>query len=92
MKISEKKLEMADKMYKQNSTGGKGTSPKNYQNGKETKSNSKGQKFDMNGKTTGYAKGERFEQANTKGKFGADKYNQADPSGSIKGGYKMANC
>ena len=92
MKIQDKKLSMADKMYKQNSTGGVGTSPKNYQNGKETKSNNKGQSFKMNGKDTGYAKGEKYSQSNKSGKFGADKYNQADPSGSMKGGYKQANC
>lgn len=80
---------MADKMYKQNSTGGKGISPKNYQNGKETKPNSKGESYSQNGKNTGYAKGEKPTQANTKGSFGSAKYNQADPSGSMKGGYKM---
>lgn len=89
MKISDKKLSMADKMYKQNSTGGKGVSPKNYQNGKETKSTARGEKYEMNGKTTGFANGEKYSEANTKGKFGADKYNQADPSGSMKGGYNM---
>lgn len=83
---------MADKMYNQNSKGGKGTSPKNYQNGKETKPNSRGQDFSMNGKNTGYARGEKYSQANKQGKFGADKYEQADSSGSMKGGYKMANC
>ncbi len=92
MKTTDKKLSMADKMYKQNSTGGVGSSPKNYQNGKETKSNSRGQKFDMVGKDTGYAKGQRYSQSDKTGKFGADKYNQADPSGSMKGGYKQASC
>lgn len=88
MKVSDKKLSMADRMYKQNSTGGIGVSPKNYQNGKETKPNSKGQKFEMIGKDTGYAKGQKYSQADKKGSF-KDKYNQADPSGSMKGGYKM---
>lgn len=92
MSVSSKKLELAEKMYKQNSPGGKGTSPKNYGNGKETKPNSKGQSFEMNGKTTGYAKGQKYTGANTKGSFGSAKYNQASPNGSIKGGYKMASC
>lgn len=92
MSIESKKMSMADKMYNQNSKGGVGVSPKNYQNGKETKTNHKGQKFEMNGKDTGYAKGEKYSQSNKKGSFGSAKYNQADPSGSMKGGYKMANC
>lgn len=83
-------MAMAEKMYKQNSTGGKGTSPKNYQNGKETKKGGHDEKYKMNGKTTGYAKGEKYSGANKKGKF-TDNYHQADSSGSIKGGYKMAN-
>lgn len=91
MSIQTKKLEIADKMYNQNSKGGVGASPKNYQNGKETKANSRGQKFSMNGKDTGSAKGEKYTQANKKGSFNAN-YEQADKSGSIKGGYKMANC
>lgn len=90
MSISNKKMEMASKMYKQNSPGGKGTSPKNYQNGKETKSNSKGENFKMVGKGKGKEQ-ERTPMSNGKGKFEA-KYEQADNSGSIKGGYKMANC
>lgn len=88
MKVSDKKLSMADKMYKQNSTGGVGTSPKNYQNGKNTKGDLK-MKYKMVGKDTGYAKGQKYSESNKSGKFGADKYNQADPSGSMKGGYKM---
>lgn len=91
MKIADKKAMIADKMYKQNSTGGKGASPKNYQNGKETKGG-RGQSFDMVGKSTGYAKGQKYSGANTKGSFGSDKYHQADPSGSMKGGYKQADC
>lgn len=89
MSIETKKKMIADKMYKQNSTGGIGTSPKNYQNGKE-----KGElkmKYKMNGEDTGYAKGQKYSGANKSGKF-VDKYEQADSSGSIKGGYKMANC
>ena len=82
---------MADKMYKQNSTGGVGTSPKNYMTGKNTKGDLK-MKYDMVGKDTGYAKGQKYSGANKKGSFGSAKYNQADPSGSMKGGYKMANC
>ena len=77
---------MADKMYKQNSTGGVGTSPKNYQNGK-AKGDLK-MKYKMNGETTGFAKGEKYSQSNKKGSFNA-KYNQTNPSGSMKGGYKM---
>lgn len=87
MKVNDKKLSMADKMYKQNSTGGVGKSPKNYQNGKEKGALS--MKYEMNGKNSGSAKGEKYSQSNKSGKFGADKYNQADPSGSMKGGYKM---
>jgi hypothetical protein len=86
MKVNDKKLAMADKMYKQNSTGGVGTSPKNYQNGK-AKGDLK-MKFKMNGETTGRAKGQNFSQSNGKGSFNA-KYNQANPSGSMKGGYDM---
>lgn len=89
MSIESKKMAMADRMYNQNSKAGKGTSPKNYQNGKETKTNSKGQKFEMNGKDTGYAKGEKYSQADKKGSFGSAKYNQSDPSGSITWRYKM---
>lgn len=91
MKIESKKMEMAERMYKQNSTGGKGTSPKNYQNGKETKSHVS-MKYEMNGKNTGSAKGQKYSQADKSGKFGADKYEQANEKGSMRGGYKMANC
>lgn len=91
MKITDKKLSMADKMYKQNSTGGKGVSPKDYQNGKETKSTSGEQSFKMNGESTGSAKGMKYSQSNKSGSFGTAKYNQADPSGSMKGGYKMSS-
>jgi len=87
MKINDKKLSMADKMYKQNSTGGVGTSPKEYQNGK-AKGDLK-MKFKMNGETTGYAKGMKYDGANKSGSFGSAKYNQANPSGSMKGGYDM---
>jgi hypothetical protein len=90
MNTQSKKLEMADKMYNQNSKGGKGVSPKDYQNGKETKPNARGEKFDMNGKGTGFNKGEKYEQANVKGSFKGG-YEQADKSGSMKGGYKQAN-
>lgn len=87
MKIESKKISMAEKMYNQNSKGGVGTSPKNYQNGKEKGVLS--MKFKMNGETTGRAKGQNFDQSNKSGKFGSDKYNQANPSGSMKGGYNM---
>lgn len=85
MKISDKKLSMADKMYKQNSTGGVGKNPKDYQNGK-AKGDLK-MKYAMNGETSGSAKGQKPMQANTKGSFNA-KYNQSGP-GTMKGGYKM---
>lgn len=82
-------MAMADKMYKQNSKG-LGMSPKNYQNGRDTKPRLS-MKFDMNGRNSGYAKGQHYDGANKKGKFEA-KYEQADKSGSMKGGYKQANC
>ena len=88
MKISDKKLAMADKMYKQNSTGGVGTSPKSYQNGKNTKGDLK-MKYKQNGETTGFAKGQKYSEANTKGSFKVDNY-QSNTSGSMKGGYKQA--
>lgn len=88
MKIEDKKLTMADKMYKQNGTGGIGKNPKDYQNGKETKKSNKDEKYEMNGKTTGFAKGQKYFQADKKGSF-KDKYEMADHSGSMKGGYKM---
>lgn len=81
---------MADKMYKQNSTGGVGTSPKNYQNG-SAKGDLK-MKYKMNGENTAYSKGEKYSQANKAGTFGSAKYSQANPSGSMKGGYKQASC
>ena len=87
MKISEKKLSIADKMYKQNSTGGVGKSLKEYMNGKNTKGDLK-MKFKMNGKGSSSSKGQKFEQANTKGSFNS-KYNQANSKGSFKGGYNQ---
>ncbi len=86
MKVEDKKLSMADKMYKQNSTGGVGKSPKEYMNGKEKGNLS--MKFEMNGKGKG-KESEKTPMSNKSGKFGSDKYNQANPSGSMKGGYKM---
>lgn len=83
-------MAIADKMYKQNSTGGLGKSPKNYQNGKE-----KGElkmKYKQNGETTGFGKGQKFSGSNKEGKFGSAKYSQSNSDGSIKGGYKMSNC
>lgn len=80
---------MAEKMYKQNSTGGVGKSPKEYQNGK-AKGDLK-MKYKMTGEDTGRAKGQKYSQANKEGSFKVNNY-QADPSGSMKGGYKQANC
>lgn len=79
-------MAIADKMYKQNSTGGLGKSPKNYMIGKE-----KGElkmKYKQNGETTGFGKGQKYSESNKSGSFNA-KYNQANPSGSMKGGYDM---
>ncbi len=85
MDIKSKKMEMADKMYHQNSKGGVGSSPKNYMNGKE-----KGElkmKYEMHGKGKGKEM-EKTPMSNKKGSFKVDNY-QANPSGSMKGGYKM---
>ncbi len=87
MKIEDKKLSMADRMYKQNSSGGVGKNPKNYMIGKETKKNHRGEKFEMHGKGKG-KEAEKSPMSNRKGSFKVDNH-QADPHGSIKGGYKM---
>lgn len=79
---------MADKMYDQNSKGKGHLSMKYTMQGKETKPNARGQKFEMIGKNTGYAKGQKYSQSDKNGSF-KDKYHQADPEGSMKGGYKM---
>lgn len=87
--VKDKKLSMADKMYNQNSKGGIGSSPKNYQNGKE-----KGElkmKYKQNGEGTGNGKGQGYSGSNKEGSF-KGKYNQANPNGSIKGGYNQAHC
>lgn len=78
---------MADKMYNQNSKGGVGSNPKNYMIGKMKGNLS--MKYKQTGNNTGYGKGEKFDGANKSGKFGSDKYNMANPSGSMKGGYDM---
>lgn len=86
MKIQDKKLSMADKMYDQNSKGGVGSNPKNYQTGKAKGNLS--MKYEMAGKDTGYAKGQKYSQSDKKGSFKVDNY-QALPNASMKGGYKM---
>lgn len=87
MAISDKKMDMAEKMYTQNSRGGKGASPK-YKEG----SKSLGElsmKYTQNGKGTTKGSGQGYAQADSKGSFEA-KYNQADKEGAMTGKYKMA--
>lgn len=88
MKTDSKKMEMADKMYKQNSAG-LGKSPKDYGNGKNTKPH-ESMKFSMNGKGTRNEKAQKAPMSHTAGNFEA-KYDMASKSG-MKGGYKQANC
>lgn len=88
MKISDKKMAIASRMYKQNGTGGQGALAEKY------KQNSKGEgklnmKYIQNGKSSGYAGGMKTNLSNAKGKFDA-KYSQAN-DGQMKGGYKQAN-
>lgn len=88
MSIETKKHEMAEKMYKMHGTGGVGGNIKTYMHGKETKKGGHDESYKMHGKTTGYNKGQHFYGANRKGSF-EDKYEMADKSGTIKGGYHM---
>ena len=69
----------------QNSTGGKGVSPKNYQNGKSK--DSLKMKYKMNGESKGSEK-ERTPMSNKSGKF-EDKYDMSNRSGSFNSNYKM---
>jgi hypothetical protein len=83
-----KKLKMADKMYNQNSKGGVGKSPKDYQNGKTDRHFA--ERDVMNGKGKG-KEIEKSPMANKKGSF-VDKYEQANEKGSFAVKYKQANC
>ncbi len=80
-----KKMEMAEKMYKQTSKG-KGESPKYAMHGKEKGKLS--MKYSMHGKNSGREGGQKYPQSNEKGKFEGG-YEMADSKGAIKGGYKM---
>lgn len=80
---------MADKMYRENSKGGKGNSPKYKMRGE-----GKGKDVPPTAMTGGAGKGttkgggEGYNQADKKGSFLA-KYNQADKSGSFQAKYNM---
>ena len=73
MAIDKKKMDMATKMYDQNSKGGKGASPKFKMRG-ESKGHEK-MKTPMASKGTGKGGGQGYAQSDAKGSF-VGKYNQ----------------
>lgn len=78
MSIQTKKMSMADKMYDQNSKGGKGASPKFKTNSTGKAHGKVPMKTPMSNKhRSGRGKGQGPEQANTKGSFNSGaKYKQ----------------
>lgn len=73
MATKDKKMNMASRMYDQNSKGGKGESPKYKQTSKSE--GKEKMKTAMNGKGTGKGGGQGYAQSDAKGSFVA-KYNQ----------------
>lgn len=75
MKIHDKKIDMADKMYKENGAGGKGKASKYTMKGKDSKFDKSGMNYMQNGKGTKKGGGMGHEQSGGKEKF-SGKYNQ----------------
>ena len=81
------KIDMAEKMYRENSKGGKGKSPK-YRMTDKNPTFEKGVAFTAQGIQNSNRTSPKYNQADKKGSF-VGKYDQADKSGSFQAKYNM---